>query len=97
MLFDPRGLSTRKGSAATAFLNGLPVVANRTAWTDDVFEHGRNVCLFDGTVPGLIRAVRTLEADPALADRIAAGGQALYRDRLSAEAVAERIVRILSD
>ena len=95
VLFDKRGISMRKGSTAAAFLNGLTVVANRTEWTDPEFLDGENVCLFDGTVEGLVAALRRLEGDLCLAGRVAAGGRALYDGRMACGVIARRIVDIL--
>jgi glycosyltransferase involved in cell wall biosynthesis len=96
VLCDRRGISTRKGSAAAALASGLCIVATRTAWTDDVFEHGKNVFFFDGTAAGLVAAIRALEADSTLASRIAQGGKDLYGSLMAPQVIAKRLAELLS-
>lgn len=92
VMFDKRGISFRKGSSAAALLNGIPVVANRTPWTDPEFRDGENVALYDGTEEGLFSALCRLKGDPALCVKIAGGGRDLYDRHLSVETAAQRIV-----
>jgi glycosyltransferase involved in cell wall biosynthesis len=95
VLCDRRGISFRKGSAAAALLNRVPVVATRTEWTDREFRHAENVYFFDGTEKGLCRAIEALEADPKLRERIASGGRALYDAFMAPEKSAARILDLL--
>jgi glycosyltransferase involved in cell wall biosynthesis len=95
VLCDCRGVSFRKGSTAAAFMSGLPVLANRTDWTDPEFSHGENVFFHDGSADGIVQAVETLEARPDLAARIGEGGRALYRERMEPRKIAEQMMRLL--
>ncbi|MFH0920022.1 MAG: hypothetical protein V1913_06635 [Fibrobacterota bacterium] len=92
VLCDARGISFRKGSAAAALLNRVPVIATRSEWTDCEFRHKENVWFFNGGETDLCRAVAALEADPALAARIAGGGRALYDAHMAPDIAARRIL-----
>jgi len=94
---DRRGISFRKGSVAAALMSGVPVIANRTDWTDAEFRHNENVCLYDGSAQGLADAVRTLEAQPALARKIGEGGRALYRAKMEPRLAATALFKLLSE
>lgn len=96
ILFDKRGISFRKGSTAAALANGIPIISNKTDWTDKHFQHGQNVCFFDGTVKGLVNAIKTCMTDNIFSDIIARGGKSLYDKHMKPEIIARKIVGILS-
>ncbi len=89
---DKRGISFRKSGAAAAFMSGLPVIANRTDWTDSVFRHGENLYFHDGSAEGIVNAVRKLEADPSLAEKIGIGGKNLYLEYMSSKKIALKMI-----
>jgi hypothetical protein len=92
---DKRGISFRKGSSAAAFAHGLPVIANKTDWTDPEFIHGENVWFYDGSAKGLAEALNTLNKNDALRNRIAEGGWNMYDSVMAPSVIAAKISGML--
>jgi glycosyltransferase involved in cell wall biosynthesis len=97
VLFDERGVSFRKGTVAAAMQNGIPVIANRTDWTDPEFRDNENVIFHDGTAGGLVSALRRLDRDEGLSRRIGLGGRRLYETHLDPDIIAARIIGIFGE
>jgi glycosyltransferase involved in cell wall biosynthesis len=93
---DKRGISFRKGSSAAALSHAIPVVANKTDWTDPEFIHGENVWFYDGTAQGLADALNTLDKHDVLRNRIANGGQQMYEKIMAPSVIADKICGILA-
>jgi glycosyltransferase involved in cell wall biosynthesis len=72
---------------------GLPTVSIRSYETDDIFVDGVNI-LFAPELSGhaFADAVLRISEDPALANRLAAGAQELYREHLSWEKIGDRLL-----
>jgi glycosyltransferase involved in cell wall biosynthesis len=78
------GANTRSSTLPVALGSGVPVVAVHGWETDPIFEGDRNV-VFARTLSGeaLAEAALRLHNDPALAERVGAGGRRLYEEHLS--------------
>lgn len=87
------GANSRSGTLPLPFGAGVPVVAVRGAETDPIFEDRHNVLFaeaMDG--PAFARAALEILADPALRDRLAAGGRRLYQRCLSWPTIADELL-----
>ncbi|MBL8026487.1 MAG: hypothetical protein JNL74_08745 [Fibrobacteres bacterium] len=95
VVFDRRGISFRKGSAAAAFQHGIAVVANKSSWTDPEFIHGENIFFYDGTAVGLASAITLLVKDDVLRETIGQGGRTLYETYMSPENAVKTLKEIM--
>ncbi|HCC48844.1 MAG TPA: glycosyl transferase family 1 [Elusimicrobia bacterium] len=73
-----------------------PVVTGGSPAADELLTDGQD-CLLCGmaSAPALAAAVRRLKADPALAEKIAAGGQELFSKRASAAVLGAEIAELI--
>jgi len=79
-------------AALEALASGVPAVMRDVPPLSDLYTDGED-CLLRATRRGMRLAIRQVAADPALADRLAAGGRATAR-RHGLDRVGERLARI---
>lgn len=73
-----------------------PVVTGKSPAADELLTDGKDCLLCEmASAPALAAAVRRLKADPALAERIAAGGQELFSKRASAAVLGAEIAELI--
>ena len=91
------GANTRRGTLPVALGAGLPVVAVKDRETDlALFRDGDNVLFAPALTAQAFgeSALRILD-DPALAERLAAGGRRLYEQHLSWAVICDRLLAAL--
>jgi glycosyltransferase involved in cell wall biosynthesis/predicted O-methyltransferase YrrM len=87
------GANTRTSTLPLAFGTGVPVVATRSYETDELFVGDENVVFADElTGEAFGRAALRIADDPALAERVAAGGRTLYKDHLTWARIGEQFL-----
>jgi glycosyltransferase involved in cell wall biosynthesis len=92
-LFEGLPLSVLEAMAA-----GKPVIASAIGGTDEAVVHGETGLLVPpGDSTALAAAVRTLLADPALAQRLAAAGKARVQQEFSAETMVQRVTQVYDE
>jgi glycosyltransferase involved in cell wall biosynthesis len=87
-LLVPSSWETGPLVAWEAMAEGVPVVASRYVGSglEGALRDGENALLFDvGDAEGAARRLARLAAEPGLAERLAAGGQTLLRERFGRE------------
>ena len=76
---------------------GLPVVTGDGPGPEELLTHGRDALLVDrNDTDSLIRALRRLRDDPALADRLRAGARRLAKERFGKKAIGLRLKAALA-
>jgi glycosyltransferase involved in cell wall biosynthesis len=87
------GANTRSGTLPLALGSALPVIATRGAETDDLFVDRENI-MFAPALEGSAFAGVALEiaGDRGLAEQLGRGAGALYRDHLSWQRIADRLL-----
>jgi glycosyltransferase involved in cell wall biosynthesis len=84
------GTCLKSGSLAAAFAAGLPVIGVRGDMTGLPLRHGENIWLVErGDAESLFKAIRMVQSDPVLRERLRANGAILYREHLAWEVLAE--------
>ncbi|MBI4362202.1 MAG: glycosyltransferase [Euryarchaeota archaeon] len=77
---------------------GRPLVTADTPAAREVFHHGEDAWLIPaGSGEALARAILHLQGDPALRERLAAGGLALYRSRFTPGAIGGSVLSALRE
>ncbi len=78
-----------------ALARRVAVIATPVGAIPEVLQHRRNALLVPpGDVAALAAAIAELAADPALRDRLAAAGHALYQREFTAQAYADRMIAL---
>jgi glycosyltransferase involved in cell wall biosynthesis len=84
------GTCLKSGSLAAAFAAGLPVIGVRGDMTGLPLRHGENIWLVErGDAESLFKAIRMVQSDPVLRERLRTNGAILYREHLAWEVLAE--------
>jgi glycosyltransferase involved in cell wall biosynthesis len=87
------GANTRSSTLPVALGTGLPVVAIKGVDTDELFVDGKNVVFADQlSGESFAAAVLALAEKNGLADQVARGAAALYKDHLSWEKVGDQLL-----
>ena len=74
------------GSAALlAMAAGVPVIASRVGGLPEIIQHGENGLLVENNVAEIADAIRRLENDPELAQRIGRAARQTVKDQFSIE------------
>jgi len=90
------GLTTRSGTAACAFSQGLPVVAFGGRGLDSCFQDGDNVLtVAEVSARGLAEATAQLLSSPELAAKLRAGARRLHGEVFAWPVIAESYLRLL--
>ena len=89
------GANTRSSTLPLALGTGLPFVAINGYETDDLFVNEQNV-LYASALTGEAFAQATLRLidEPALRERLSAGGRRLYEENLSWERITDRFLAL---
>jgi glycosyltransferase involved in cell wall biosynthesis len=73
-----------------------PIISGDSAAVRDAFSHGENIYLVPrDDPPALAQAIRTLSADPALREKLAAGARARFCEGNSVAALGKQTEAIL--
>jgi glycosyltransferase involved in cell wall biosynthesis len=92
-LFEGHPLSILEAMAA-----GKPVIASAVGGTDEAVVHGETGILVPPADPhALALAIRRVISDPALAQRLAAAGEARARQEFSAETMVQRTTQVYEE
>jgi glycosyltransferase involved in cell wall biosynthesis len=90
------GANTRTSTLPLAFGTGVPAVATRSYETDDIFVADDNLVFADEmTGAAFGRAALRLADDAAFAERVAAGGRALYDRHLAWPRIADQFMSLV--
>lgn len=90
------GLTLRSGAAASAFAQGLPVIAFEKRGLDDCFRDGDNVLLVKKQdAASLADATAGVLSSDELAARLGSGAACLHREKLSWPAIAAAHLELL--
>jgi glycosyltransferase involved in cell wall biosynthesis len=92
-LYEGLSLSILEAMAA-----GKPVIASAIRGNDEVIVHGESGWLVPpGDTVHLVQALRTLLADPALAQRLALAGQVRVRKEFCLQAMVQQVEQLYAD
>lgn len=92
VLFDTHqlgGVSSRSAACSALLAAGIPIICNRGADTDPIFEGERNVLFSETSVEDLERQLERLLADPALRQQLSHGARELYAREFSWATIAK--------